>query len=180
MQRLCNAVRRIGARIAIPGLITSVTLVLLCARMCTIVGRNWFLSAGQNGQVSFLYSDSDWSTEWISWPDSGFGWMIGGYREALLDFAWLPTFRRFPGYWFVRIPVLPLTFLCALLFWRAYLPERRRRHRLRYGLCIGCGYDLTGNTSGRCPECGQGMTGNIASLRARSDWRARPPEELTL
>lgn len=22
------------------------------------------------------------------------------------------------------------------------------------GLCIGCGYDLTGNTSGTCPECG--------------------------
>jgi hypothetical protein len=23
------------------------------------------------------------------------------------------------------------------------------------GLCQGCGYDLTGNTSGTCPECGQ-------------------------
>lgn len=30
---------------------------------------------------------------------------------------------------------------------------------LRYpaGCCRGCGYDLRGNTSGRCPECGAGL-----------------------
>jgi hypothetical protein len=33
-------------------------------------------------------------------------------------------------------------------------PVRRRRRRLR-GLCLTCGYDLTGNTSGVCPECGR-------------------------
>ena len=33
-------------------------------------------------------------------------------------------------------------------------PARRRRRRKRLGLCIACGYDLTGNTSGICPECG--------------------------
>ncbi|UCE58114.1 MAG: hypothetical protein JSU63_11775 [Phycisphaerales bacterium] len=32
-------------------------------------------------------------------------------------------------------------------------PLRRRRRR-RKGLCIVCGYDLTGNVSGKCPECG--------------------------
>jgi hypothetical protein len=31
----------------------------------------------------------------------------------------------------------------------------RRRHRSNRGLCPICGYDLTGNTSGKCPECGQ-------------------------
>jgi hypothetical protein len=30
----------------------------------------------------------------------------------------------------------------------------RRHRRRRPGLCPGCGYDLTGNVSGRCPECG--------------------------
>ena len=29
-----------------------------------------------------------------------------------------------------------------------------RGHRLRHGLCLACGYDLTGNVSGTCPECG--------------------------
>ncbi len=30
----------------------------------------------------------------------------------------------------------------------------RYRSRIRAGLCLACGYDLTGNTSGACPECG--------------------------
>ena len=30
----------------------------------------------------------------------------------------------------------------------------RRAIRLRRGGCIHCGYNLTGNVSGRCPECG--------------------------
>lgn len=30
----------------------------------------------------------------------------------------------------------------------------RRWRRRRRGLCVCCGYDLTGNASGRCPECG--------------------------
>lgn len=29
----------------------------------------------------------------------------------------------------------------------------RRWRRRRAGQCIKCGYDLTGNVSGRCPEC---------------------------
>ncbi len=33
-------------------------------------------------------------------------------------------------------------------------PLRRWRRRRR-GCCTKCGYDLTGNTSGRCPECGK-------------------------
>ena len=32
-------------------------------------------------------------------------------------------------------------------------PVRRNRRRKR-GLCVQCGYNLTGNVSGRCPECG--------------------------
>jgi hypothetical protein len=36
----------------------------------------------------------------------------------------------------------------TIMLWRA---DRRRRLR---GCCRRCGYDLTGNVSGRCPECG--------------------------
>ena len=35
----------------------------------------------------------------------------------------------------------------------AYGPLRQVWRRWR-GLCLECGYDLTGNRSGRCPECG--------------------------
>ncbi|MCP4590376.1 MAG: hypothetical protein GY842_06515 [bacterium] len=41
--------------------------------------------------------------------------------------------------------------LCAIR------PPLRRWQRRRKGLCLKCGYDLTGNTSGVCPECGNGV-----------------------
>jgi predicted amidophosphoribosyltransferase len=38
----------------------------------------------------------------------------------------------------------------------------RRRHRRRKGLCIHCGYNLTGNVSGVCPECGERVEAGTA------------------
>jgi hypothetical protein len=35
-----------------------------------------------------------------------------------------------------------------------YGPAELRRERREKGLCVHCGYDLTGNVSGVCPECG--------------------------
>ena len=32
---------------------------------------------------------------------------------------------------------------------------RRESKRREQGLCLACGYDLTGNLSGVCPECGE-------------------------
>ena len=32
-----------------------------------------------------------------------------------------------------------------------------RRSRYPFGFCQACGYDLTGNVSGRCPECGRAI-----------------------
>jgi hypothetical protein len=46
-------------------------------------------------------------------------------------------------------PVVQLTLLGAR-------GVRRRRRRLR-GLCVQCGYNLTGNVSGTCPECGHAL-----------------------
>ena len=48
--------------------------------------------------------------------------------------------------WLVVIPVGRF----LLLFAEAW----QRRHRVRRGVCVNCGYNLTGNTSGVCPECG--------------------------
>ena len=60
--------------------------------------------------------------------------------------------------WMVHIPhdlatavfaVLPVT--CA---GGAARRAATRRRRSGGGMCVGCGYDLTGNVSGACPECG--------------------------
>jgi len=59
----------------------------------------------------------------------------------------------------INVAVTPLWSLTALFatyptitFIRA--PVRRWRWR-RKGLCLKCGYNLTGNVSGICPECGE-------------------------
>jgi len=60
-------------------------------------------------------------------------------RRRMLDFpAWL-------------LP-LPFAIYPTIAFIRG--PYRRYRRR-KNGLCLKCGYDLTGNVSGICPECGE-------------------------
>jgi hypothetical protein len=57
--------------------------------------------------------------------------------------------------------VLVLLFWSGLCFVALCLPllfERERCYaRDHKGLCINCGYNLTGNESGVCPECGTGV-----------------------
>jgi hypothetical protein len=55
--------------------------------------------------------------------------------------------------WSVPIWLMPVLFAAypTIAFIRG--PFRRYRRR-RKGLCLRCGYDLTGNVSGVCPECG--------------------------
>lgn len=43
------------------------------------------------------------------------------------------------------------TALTALILW---CRELIASFHWRKGCCLKCGYDLTGNISGRCPECG--------------------------
>ncbi len=54
----------------------------------------------------------------------------------------------FPGW-------LPALALVAYPAWVIGVDARRRRHRLRQGLCLHCGYDTKGNTGAVCPECGR-------------------------
>jgi hypothetical protein len=63
-------------------------------------------------------------------------------------YAAMPIFHRAWGT-NISIPLwIPLLPIAALTAWLWRLDRRRRAP----GACR-CGYDLTGNTSGRCPEC---------------------------
>ncbi len=50
----------------------------------------------------------------------------------------------------IWVPIVVLATYPAIAFYRGPLRRYRRRRR---GLCVKCGYDLTGNESGRCSEC---------------------------
>ena len=39
--------------------------------------------------------------------------------------------------------------------------QLRRFYRRRHNQCLKCGYDLTGNMSGRCSECGAAVGDNV-------------------
>ena len=72
------------------------------------------------------------------------------------EFSWrLPSVEDSGGsqlhlYVPLWVPFMILAIPTALLWWRD-------RQRIPAGRCQKCGYDLTGNVSGRCPECGESL-----------------------
>lgn len=86
----------------------------------------------------FRYKHWMWTSS-IEWGQDGEPDIHDDYRvrEISLPFAALfAVLASYPILAFIRGPL------------------RRWRHR-RAGLCLNCGYDLTGNESGICPECGR-------------------------
>lgn len=64
--------------------------------------------------------------------------------------AWRPDVELHSGYGAVSLPLwIPATLFLAAAAW-----NWRRGRGFPPGHCARCGYDLTGNVSGRCPECG--------------------------
>jgi len=90
-----------------------------------------------------------------AWKDDGSrygpGWFIGNYVSGRLSVDWRFKYTAMRGaYQFLRIPLwAPFIGFVVPTVW---LWRRGRRH-MQPGHCR-CGYDLTGNESGRCPECG--------------------------
>ena len=69
--------------------------------------------------------------------------------------GWKLEYDRVTRAAYIGTPLPMLAFLFAFfsLMLGLQRPLRRRR-RCKHGLCMECGYDLTGNLSGVCPECG--------------------------
>lgn len=89
--------------------------------------RGTFDDPPPNGIPDFL----EWGARWglASHYDSSREWFVTSHfavPTAVLALCWMPLLRN------------------AI--------RQRRRHRTGY--CRNCGYNLTGNVSGRCPECG--------------------------
>ena len=54
------------------------------------------------------------------------------------------------------IPYSGIAFVSAIFpfLWLSLAKRRRTQMKLKRGLCLSCGYNLTGNSIGGCPECG--------------------------
>lgn len=103
------------------------------------------------------------------WPE----WVVrGGGSYANTDF------RAVMPLW---IPLL-LAILATTTSWML-----ARRWQIPPGYCVNCGYDLTGNVTGRCPECGTIVTRlkhvgrvRVATMTLASPWVVVPLQWISL
>ncbi|HEY3242140.1 MAG TPA: hypothetical protein VGM03_02215 [Phycisphaerae bacterium] len=96
---------------------------------------------------------------------AGFGFVRNEQDPEILTRAWaagpLPTTTTNPVSNKILVRAIRAPLWPALLLFSVYPLARvlrgplRRRGRWQRGCCPGCGYDLTGNESGRCSECGR-------------------------
>ena len=75
------------------------------------------------------------------------------FHRPRTTFGWFPQRVWLPGATFVVVPLWMPILLLVVITCAIYLGGDARR-RTRWPRCVRCGYDLTGNVSGRCPECG--------------------------
>ena len=116
-----------------------------------------------DGYLSAWIIRGEFSVEWDLDPisaelvdDFDFGvwtvyWPLTSPYSSLASLNYRGFFGRFGAFalsiaWFVLVFAVVLAASLVLTRWQSRVK--------RLGVCESCGYDLTGNTSGRCPECG--------------------------
>jgi hypothetical protein len=92
------------------------------------------------------------------------GWIISGtLMNAAFDGAIVL------GLMHGALPIVAITAGIGMCIWLLHVVGRRASLKMRFTrrpVCLCCGYDLTGNISGRCPECGRAVDGPIGDEHA--------------
>lgn len=129
------------------GSLIALTIGLLYIRSAFHPGIAVYTPLGYVGVADGLLVAQHWPLPPPGRPRMPFSVGAFGFKEPRMRwwFEWVGT----PAAGRVQIPLwallLPATLGVVIL---------RRRGRVRPGACRLCGYDLTGNVTGRCPECG--------------------------
>ena len=106
--------------------------------------QSWDDRPGRRSFIRIASPAKDSGTTFLKLHPNLFRMMPGrfvkmGYRKVGVTYS-------IPAAAFAVLPAIAL----------AMVPVRRIRRRRR-GLCVQCGYDLTGNESGVCSECGENV-----------------------
>jgi len=127
-----------------------------CVPVWPISGWNCAVATGQGGLLFFWVTDKN-----AYWPGPGlFGPRVSGPewfrnfwtpRAQYQSLRWTPYISGGKPFGILFVPSWIPSVIVAMP--TAYLLYRGRR-TAKPGHCRECGYDLTGNLSGRCPECG--------------------------
>jgi hypothetical protein len=118
-----------------------------------LVGDRWRRQLGLfKGGVSVVW---DFNSAGPSWGPPG---LKVSQANPAAGWSWLPrvmTNEKMPGVkLFGKRVIVPLWIPFLAVAGPTGLLWYRDRRRIPVGHCHRCGYDLTGNVSGRCPECG--------------------------
>ncbi len=138
--------------------------VMIPDRPLFVVGEQQFVVVFVDGRVNFWrYTVVDTAqktrrTHWVVLPQLRL--VVLGCDESGFTFpnsapnagVHMKADRILVG---LLLPVVLFGAYPSAVFYRGPLRRHRRRKR---GLCLACGYNLTGNTSGTCPECGRATT----------------------
>ena len=125
-------------------------------------GNFWYISAPVGGRFDelALTEPTSWELSHTREGDNMYGVRPKGGRTVLSTLGF--GFNRQPGWsthghqtqiW-LAIPDWAIMLANGLALTPMLRRRLRQRHRRRHGLCLRCGYNLTGNVSGICPECG--------------------------
>ena len=82
--------------------------------------------------------------------------MLALYRANMMTALWdlLVLVTGQVGAGLLVVGVVGFVFLAWVYTW-LFQPSGTEEKSFPRGCCSDCGYDLTGNQSGRCPECGK-------------------------
>jgi len=141
-------------------------LVATCCIALLLLGSLRWTVALRGSSAWIMVTSGGLSFGMLDWRSS---WLPGMYCETCASwdefascfwrFGLAPTARSDEdlGVMEVTVPLwIPLALVGVPTIWLG----RRERRLARVGCCAACGYNLTGNTSGRCPECGKSCAPN--------------------
>jgi hypothetical protein len=108
----------------------------------------WLLTAQQAIPIAppVGFSRNSDSTALVGHGLLHFSYVHGRYGTVQGEQEWEFAFP----YWTIAVPLALPSAIRFLIWWR-------RPKTGHTGLCVACGYNLTGNVSGICPECGTGV-----------------------
>lgn len=110
----------------------------------------WFEADLDEGNIELAYAYKSFSTA----PRRGITRWLGPFGVFRVGSG------SSYGRWRYYVLIVPLWMVVAALFIPSSIYLKRelvQRRRAKRGLCVGCGYSLTGLAEARCPECGRAL-----------------------
>lgn len=150
------------------GIVWAISLNWECTYWASAVGVNSWGVGVNSGQVFFVSKRNPQPLRntfmLIALNDKRpFSWdhplaSLPFYSNRSIAFWFLPHFPHwngiFGGLHSYRMVIVPIPLILLLGIILTMIVVWRDRKRIPSNCCQGCGYNLTGNTSGICPECG--------------------------